>query len=201
MSSPFPARAKARSPRRSLIARFGRNRDGATAVEFALLALPFFGIIFAILEVALYLWASQTLETMVSEAARTVYTGQFQRDNPANNQSELAGLRDKFVRAICYEKRGGREVKRAALFDCERDVKIDVASANGFPDIVSRPIDPRTNRLTTDGWGYQETRTGQIVVIRAAVEFPVYVSIYGPATLANRTRLILATAVFRNEPF
>ena len=50
-----------------LARRFVRQQDGAAAVEFALVALPFLALTFAILETALVFFAGQTLEAAVAE--------------------------------------------------------------------------------------------------------------------------------------
>src|SRR6266581_1610861 len=61
---------------RRAVRRFSRNRRGATAVEFALIAPLFFALIFAILETALYFFAGQILEIGTQDAARLVFTNQ-----------------------------------------------------------------------------------------------------------------------------
>ena len=76
-----------RRSRRRLLRHFLRNREGATAVEFALVALPFLAILFAIIELALNFWVTQVLENAVSDASRRIYTGQFQQENPGQGGS------------------------------------------------------------------------------------------------------------------
>jgi hypothetical protein len=58
-----------------------KREDGATAVEFALVALPFFGLVFAILELAIFFFASRYLEDAVFNMSRKLLT---QRVNPAS---------------------------------------------------------------------------------------------------------------------
>jgi Flp pilus assembly protein TadG len=53
-----------------LVRRFVRQQDGSAAVEFGMVALPFLGLTFAILETALVFFAGQTLETAVTDSAR-----------------------------------------------------------------------------------------------------------------------------------
>jgi Flp pilus assembly protein TadG len=48
---------------RNALRRFHRNRRGVAAVEFALVAPLFFGLLFAIIEIGLMFFASQVLET------------------------------------------------------------------------------------------------------------------------------------------
>ena len=66
------------SPRKGFLRRFSRARGGATAVEFALVILPFLGLVFATLELGMMFLVSTTLESSAQEAARTIRTGQFQ---------------------------------------------------------------------------------------------------------------------------
>src|SRR5580704_1953905 len=80
--------------------RFARQQDGAAAVEFALIAVPFIALTFAILETALVFFAGQTLETAASEAGRLVMTGQA----ASFSQSD-------FKTQVCAILNGG-------LFDC-----------------------------------------------------------------------------------
>ena len=66
--------------RRSIIAkllRLKRNRDGAAAIEFAMLALPFFMIVFAILETFVAMIAEQILSNATDTMARRLRTGQI----------------------------------------------------------------------------------------------------------------------------
>ena len=60
------------------VGRFIRQRDGATVVEFGLVALPFLGLLFAILQTALVFFAGQVLQTAVTNASRLIMTGQAQ---------------------------------------------------------------------------------------------------------------------------
>src|ERR1035437_1140141 len=58
--------------------RFARHQDGTAAIEFALVAVPFLALLFAILETALVFFAGQTLETAASDSGRLIMTGQAQ---------------------------------------------------------------------------------------------------------------------------
>src|SRR6266700_4037859 len=54
---------------RILLRRFGRNRRGSAAIQFAFVAPLFFGLLFAIIEVALIFLAGQVLETITQSSA------------------------------------------------------------------------------------------------------------------------------------
>ena len=60
------------------VRRFARGEDGIAAVEFGIVAAPFLALMFAIMETAIVVFASQTLETAVADSARLIMTGQAQ---------------------------------------------------------------------------------------------------------------------------
>src|ERR1700748_2652002 len=66
------------SSTRYVLRRFGGNRQGSAAVEFALVAPMFFALLFAIIESGIMFFAGQVLETVTQTAARTILTGQTQ---------------------------------------------------------------------------------------------------------------------------
>lgn len=62
--------------RRRAFARFGRNRQGSVAIEFAALAIPFAMLVFAILESCISFAAQQVLANATDDIARQLRTGQ-----------------------------------------------------------------------------------------------------------------------------
>jgi Flp pilus assembly protein TadG len=198
-SLPPPADRPPRRLRRALLARFHRDTRGVTAVEFGLVSLPFFAILFAILEVSLAFWTSQVMESMVADASRQVYTGQFQQANQGRTPAQMA---EAFKDLICGTAVvDGRKVNRYALFDCHGKLRVDVRALTAFPGPVQTPI--MNGTLDTSGFAYQDSRPSEIVVVRAVLEYPVFVSLLNTnqGNLANGNRLLMATATFRNEPF
>lgn len=166
-----------------------RNQDGAAAVEFAFVAVPFFGLLFAIMETALLFWTSQILETAVANASRTIYTGQFQSAN-AGAGAEIAA---KFKTELCKHA--------ITLVTCNSPaVHVDVRA---FKPGDTLPALIKDGKVDPAGFGYQATTAGQIVLVRVAVEYPVFVPTLSrlDANLGNGKRLIMSTATFRNEPF
>lgn len=194
LESDAASKPNRRMRRRSrLVARFLKNREGVTAVEFGLVALPFFALLFAIIETALIFWSTQVLETAVANASRKIYTGQFQADNAGiTNPAEIA---QKFRDEICSNV--------TALFSCTTMVEIDIqAFPAGFPSTgLPLPID--NGNFDTSDFGYEPSGPSDIVVVRAAMAYPIIVSLLNPsmANLNDGKRLIMASAAFRNEPF
>ena len=73
-------------PRRGMILRalgcfmrFAGNRDGATAIEFTVLALPFAALTFAILESCISFAAQEVLANATDDIARQIRTGQLKK--------------------------------------------------------------------------------------------------------------------------
>ena len=166
--------------------RFARQQDGAAAVEFALVALPFFALIFAILETALVFFAGQTLETAVSDAGRLIMTGQAQN----------AGFsQDDFKNAVCARLAGG-------LFDCTNGVYVNVKSYSSF-GTVNNTAPVNNGDFDSTKMTYSNTNPGCIVAVSIYYQWPIYVSLLGDnlSTLNGNKRLLAATSVFRNEPF
>lgn len=126
--------------------RFARQQDGAAAIEFGLIALPFLGLLFAIMETALVFFAGQTLETATSKSARLIMTGQAQTtkytpaDPTKTGSGQIPFTADDFKAAVCDDLAGG-------LFDCANGVVVDVktfasfaaASTNAAPLTGGRP--------------------------------------------------------------
>ncbi|MBR0691837.1 TadE/TadG family type IV pilus assembly protein [Bradyrhizobium lablabi] len=167
--------------------RFCRNRRGSTAVEFALVAPLFFGLLFAIIEVAMIFFAGQVLETVTQDSARMILTGQAQMANFTQVQ---------FKNFVCS--------RINVLFDCANGVYIDVRSyqSDQFGSVnIAAPIDSGGNFLPA--MQYSPGTAGQIVVVRLFYQWPLFVTKLGfnPANLNNNKRLLTATAAFMNEPF
>lgn len=195
MSDPVTPEIKLpRRYRRRLFRHFRKNKDGVTAVEFALVAMPFFMVMFSILEIALTFWVSQVLETMVADASRQIYTGQFQQATAGQTPESMASA---FKDLIC----GPAGSPKVMLFDCRGKIQIDVRASTTNPDPITSPVSQR--RMDTSGWGYRDSRPGEVVVVRAAMEYPTFTSglTSTQTALANGNRVIMATATFRNEPF
>lgn len=168
---------------------FARRQDAAAAVEFGLIALPFLALIFAILETALVFFANQTLEVAATDAARLIMTGQAQ--SAGYTQSTFK------TQVVCNLLKSG-----ISLFDCTNGVQIDVKTYTSYTSITSAP--PINNgQLDTSNMAYTPGAAGQIVVVRLYYQWPIYVTLLGNAldNLNGGKRLLVATSVFRNEPF
>jgi Flp pilus assembly protein TadG len=168
---------------------FRRRQDGATAIEFGMVALPFFMVLFAIIETAMIFFTSQVLETAVANASRVIRTGQAVAKYP-NPATALAN----FKNDVCANV--------TKLVDCQGALQIDVKSFTSFAAADAAATTSGGN-LDTSAFGYQVPGPSQIFVIRAVLAYPLYVPTWnhGLATLNGNKRAIVASAAFRTEPF
>ena len=165
--------------------RLVRQEDGAAAVEFAIVAAPFLALMFAILETGLVFFAGQTLETVASDSARLILTGQAQNQGMSQSQ---------FNAAVC--------AKVAAMFDCTK-MMLDVQTYSNFSSAnTSLPVDSNGN-VQTSTFGFNPGGSGDIVVMRLMYPWPTFMSLLGfsLSNMSGQKRLLMATVSFRNEPF
>ena len=170
---------------------FGRDEHGVTAIEFAILGLPFFTLIFAIVETAVVFLASQILDSAVQDAARMIRTGRAQSAN-----YEMSNFRT-LVCGGLYE-----------LFDCD-ELRLKVQVVASFTDADTEPA-VESGADCDDGdcaWTVAESYVdgvgSDVILVEAYYKWPTVVNLPG-FNLQNQgdgTRLIAAVRVFRNEPF
>jgi len=184
-------RVKKRSFRQ--MRRYLKNREGTAAIEFAILAIPFFMLLFAILELAIVFFINSTLNHAVSEAGRQIRTGNFQ----------ACGTQDGFKQLVCANMSG--------LGNCEKRLRLDVVSGSAFRTItlpvptdppVPDPSDPSAEDIPNGDW--VNTGASAPVVIRGLY----YHKLVLPTQLTRLEniegrgiRLLGATTAFLNEPF
>jgi len=180
---PAPAR------RRGLL----RDENGAVAIEFGVLALPFFTLIYAILETSIVFLSGQILDAAVNDASRKVRTGQAQTAEWSAST---------FKTEVCDGLYG--------LFDCN-GVKVKVSKFTSFQSAApSPPVSEDCDADATEAecaWTIAETYTpgsgSEIVLVEAYYKWPTLINLpwFNLATQAGGTRLQSAVRVFRNEPF
>ena len=158
------------------LGRLARARRGAVAVEYAMLALPFFTILFAILETGYIFFAAILIEGATAEAARQIRTGAVQ---------EAGAPLAQFQAILCNNLFG--------VVPCG-DLVIDVRNFTRFADANPPPIAGPT---------FAPGAAGDVVVVRVAYQWS-FITPFIDTALSNvdgGTRSIVSSAAFRNEPF
>ena len=168
-----------------LVRRFGRREEGATAVEFALVAFPFFALLLVIFESAIVMFTDISLQNGVTAASRLIRTGQLQ----TQGMSATA-----FRKAICDNV--------AAYIDCSK-IRIDVTKST---TAVVTGIDQQTvdDKNTPERW--QTSGPSDWVLVQARYDWKLFVpalsmlSNYKNGSDEQMYRMT-AGALFRNEPY
>lgn len=168
------------------LSRFRKNQDGVAALEFALVALPFFLLLYAVLDVSLIFFASTTLENGIVAAARQIRTGQAQ----AANMSE-----EEFRALVCGQI--------DMLLACDTRLAIDVRTFNGWGPAQNLPAALDANGNLTGNMNFDPGGAGDVVVVRAFYTWPMMTPTVGDqfSNMAGGMRLLEASIAFRNEPF
>ncbi len=171
-----------------------RNKEGSTAIEFALLALPFSALLFAIVETAVVFFIASSLSHALSEAGRDVRLGNFQQG--------CGDTADAFKTLVCDNM--------VSIGNCQQQLTIDLVRSNdgSFQTNVLPPLPPEdpsdTDADPTIPASTYESSGGNDVVI-ARARFFHRLALPGNLTLlANRAgniRLVESSTAFRNEPF
>jgi Flp pilus assembly protein TadG len=168
----------------AFINRFRRRTGGATAVELAIVALPFFTLLFAILELAMVFIGRTVLDNSLINTARQIRTGQAQTASMTQAQ---------FRQAICEGI--------APLLSCDERLVIDVRRFNSFGGAVTPPpLDQDGN--FTGGDAFEPGAAGDIIIARAFYAWPLMSPTSFVFANMNGDAHMLSTATaFRNEPF
>jgi Flp pilus assembly protein TadG len=176
MTSPF---------RRLLTLR--RDERAATAVEFAMLLTPLVGLILASLQLSLIFYSGQLLQTAAISASRELMTGADQQAHVTQ-----AGYHTNVCKFA------------PLLFTCA-NIMVDVESASSYSAIstATPTLTYDVNGNVTNTFGYSTGNPGDIVIVRVMYNWPVVASplMPGLANQSNGSHLLIATSVFKTEPY
>lgn len=168
-----------------LLSRFKRAKGGSTAMEFSFVALPFFFLIYAIIDISLIFFASTTLENGLLAAARQIRTGEAQAANMSTAQ---------FRALVCNQI--------SMLLGCDGRLGLDVRKFTGFGAVVL-PAALDENGNLSGNMQFDPGAAGDVVVVRAFYTWPMLTPTVGMqfSNMSGGHRLLEASIAFRNEPF
>lgn len=166
--------------------RFGRAKRGAAAVEFALIALPFLTLVFGVLELGMVMLVNTTLNQALGATARMVRTGQVTNATA----SSATGLKSVLCDQMSW-----------LGSDCTSKLNLDVRSFSNFAGVNGPKASDALNasKMCWDTGG-----PGSVVLVTAYYPWTLFAPVLNSAllTVGNSTqRVIVATAVFKNEPY
>lgn len=165
---------------------FRADRSGSTAIEFSMLAIPFFGLMFAIIESSLSFTAQQILANVTDDVARDVRTGRMKgaQVNEGAVKGRICDKLDILVSSGCPE------------------LEVDLRPYARFAD-VPKTIPLANNDINTTGFNVSAGPSLSINSIRVFYRWPVLADLVRAqvSSLRNGKTLLYATATWRNEPF
>lgn len=169
--------------------RFAAAKRGSTAIEFSIVAVPFFVLTFGMAEVAMIGFAQTTLDMAVSEAARQIRTG----------QAQTTGLSYADIRTrICDE------INNLVVLECDGNLFVDVDRFDSFLDANNSNANPIQNGEFQDtGFGYSPGAPSDIVVVRTYYRWKIMTPMFEPLlqNVSGGQRILVSTMMFRNEPY
>ena len=168
------------------VVRFRQARQGATAVEFALVAPIFIGTLVAVLQTAIFLFIQLSLQNAAQQAGRLFMTGQ------AQNLSQSA-----FRNLICANY-------LPSVFTCSSLVIVvqnysSFAAANtSAPGLYSNG-----QQVPVNNFAYSPGNQGQVMVVQLAYPWSIFSGPLGfaLASLPNSSVEMMGVSAFRVEPY
>jgi Flp pilus assembly protein TadG len=176
--------------RTKFVRRMIKSESGAAAVEFSLVAFPFFMIMGCICETGIMLFSEYAIQAGVQEAAREIRTGQAQ-----NASLSAAGFKSK----IC-ELAG-------IVVDCEAGLTVYVRPANTFTALEATMPSYLNVGAKPDGTpnptSYNCGGPSQAAAVIATYDWDFtmpFMEFLGNIN-GGEMRRLYGLAIFQNEPF
>lgn len=175
-----------RQPARSAWGAIVRDTRGSPVIEFAIIAPMFIALLLAIIQISLFFFAQQNLETVAENAVRTLMTGNAQQANMTQTQ---------FKNAACADLPSF--MKCANLMIDVRVATSFSAADTGAPAITYDATGKPTNLQFAPGGA------GSIVIVKTMYIWDVADGPLGfdISNMSNNRRLLIATSVFKTEQY
>lgn len=175
---------RARRRLASLAGRFSHAEHGATAVEFALVFMPFLMLIFAMIELGLVFLVSLLLENAVIDVGRTIRTGEVQT---------TGGTAATFKTAVC------NRIGVIGSMSCATALQLDVRT---YADYSTSNTSAAATGTVPTSMQFSPGTAGSIVLVRAYYTWPLVTPLLQTGLQnANGRRIIYAATAFTNEPY
>ena len=183
-----------------LLEKFGVSRDGTAAIEFAILAIPYFLVVFAILETFIAMMAEQVVVNATETMGRRLRTGQI------SSSISKADFRKNFCDEVSIMINCDGEIEK------EQKLYIDLRSFAAFKDIPTTiPLKAYGEYydLDTAQFGFKPGGPETINMLRVYYRWRVVADIIRPYLTKIRPVdgsmpshfLIVATSAFMNEKY
>ncbi len=170
---------------RLLLSRFIKSKNGTAAIEFGIVAIPFFMFLMGIMEISVLFFGGVALENGMVEAARQIRTGQLQFGGGGANQ---------FRNIVCDSI--------DAFMSCDpSELYIDVRTFDDFGNVNFE--DPLEDDDLGDDLQFDPGQGGDVILVRVFYTWDVITPLIGElfVNTSDDYRLVASGMAFRNEPF
>ncbi len=198
-------RAMARSMRFSR--RLARDENGVTAIEFAMVGIPFFMMLFGIIAVGIYFFSVFNLENAVETAARPFRTGESRVLYPLTDPTVIIQSKTDFKKAVCEQL--------APFFDCENKLRVHVVNVTELQKITPTAV-PQIGQCLTEASApvpnilipeidakLDPAKASDTMVVTACYEMDLFqvIPFIKLGNMPNGATMLQASTAFKNEPY
>lgn len=187
--------------KRRALKHFKQNNEGTTAIEFAILGIPFVALLFGIVELAVLFFVQSTTQHALETVSREIRTGEFQA---------TGGSEDEFKDLICAAMTG--------VGHCD-NLRVDVVSSGTgkfkgltLPASPEAPPPGETEEEkearealppALPASTYSNTAGGDVVIVRVQYmhQLAVPSALTKLSNASGNTHVVSVTTAFKNEPF
>jgi Flp pilus assembly protein TadG len=191
MSKEFGCTGDHKAKRPRFFARFLRDRRGATAIEFAILSVPFALLVFAILESCIAFAGQEVMANITDDVARKLRTGQLRATDVAGTN-----LRD----MICTK------LEIIVSQDCPNQLLVDLRQYTTFADAATAAFKIQngdvvlTKGTATQSFAVTAGGAESRNMLRVFYKWPIMTDLLAQSMGGNKT-LHFASVTWQNEPF
>jgi len=169
------------------------NERGAAAIEFAIVAVPFFLFVMGIIGIGLYFFTTSALEHGVEAAARKIRTGEAQK-----SALTVGGFRQ----LVCQEA--------GTYIDCNK-LRVLIQNSPTWSGITPLPCLDSANNIaestgsSDDDLAYYSGEASQVVLVTLCYEWDLAQTFaflnLGKNSDGSGSAVVQAATAFRTEPY
>lgn len=182
-----------------------KSDNGSTALEFGVLAIPFFMIVVATVETLVAFAGEQILVNAVDKMSRQLRTGEITFNMGRSTDLTEGEFREQFCNEINIV------LSCSAAVSADQKLYIDLKNVVNYSDIdvgIPKVSAADYAELDTSGFEYSPGGSGAINVLRVYYKWDVtvdlirpYITNIRPGTEGSEYYLMVATTAFRNEGY
>ena len=181
--------------RRAAPRRFARDRSGATAIEFALLALPFLLAMLAVLEYGYVYVINASMDNALATASRLIPPGQAQTQTQTQNRvtTTTPKTHPQFVTAVCKQM--------LWIANCAGSLQVSAEVESSWTNQTTTP--PTQNGQINPNLPFNMGADRCIVLIHSYYPWQMITPAIwtGAAKLNGNSVLLSSAALIMNEPY